>query len=96
MISAGVAATIGPVDEPFLAAFPLPDEFFPLLLTGQYTLAECYWRTVPFTSWQMILVGDPLYKPFAANPQFDVRTLPPGLAPHAAASRPASGPANPR
>ena len=96
MISAGVAATVGPVDEPFLAAFPLPDEFFPLLLTGQYTLAECYWRTVPFTSWQMILVGDPLYKPFAANPQFDVRTLPPGLAPHAAASRPASRPADPR
>lgn len=90
MIANGIAATIGPVEEPFLGAFPLPDEFFALLLTGQYTLAECYWRTLPFTSWQMILLGDPLYRPFAANPQLDVKSLPPGLTPAPPASRPAS------
>lgn len=95
MISAGVAATIGPVAEPFLGAFPLPEEFFSLLLTGQYTLAECYWRTVPMASWQMILLGDPLYNPFAVNPQLDPRTLPPGLAPRVTASHPTSRPASP-
>ncbi|MCY2930488.1 MAG: TIGR03790 family protein [Planctomycetota bacterium] len=94
MISTGVAATIGPVAEPFLGAFPLPEEFFSLLLTGHYTLAECYWRTVPQASWQMILLGDGLYNPFAANPQLDPRVLPPGLAPRVSASRPASHPAS--
>ena len=33
LLEAGVAATLGPVAEPFLASFPLPDQFFPLLMT---------------------------------------------------------------
>ncbi len=81
MIQNGVVATIGAVQEPLLAAFPIPEEFFPLLLTGQYTLAECYWRTVPWASWRMTLIGDPLYRPFAVNPQMRVDQLPKGLAP---------------
>jgi len=81
MIQNGVAATIGAVREPFLTAFPAPTEFFALLLTGKWTLAECYWRTCPSASWQMTLIGDPLYRPFAANPQLAVDALPPGLAP---------------
>ena len=34
-IERGIAATIGSTDEPFVDAFPLPNEFFALLLTGQ-------------------------------------------------------------
>src|SRR4029077_17075437 len=64
MLEDGVAATIGPVYEPYLGAFPRPEEFFALLVQGDLTLAECYWRTTPFTSWNMALVGDPLYRPF--------------------------------
>jgi len=64
MLARGVCATLGPVAEPYLAAFPLPDDFFSLLLTGKYSLVEVYYRTAPFTSWQMVLVGDPLYNPF--------------------------------
>ncbi len=81
MIQRGVTATLGPVAEPYLQAFPRPDEFFPLLLTGKYTLAECYWRTVPTASWRMTLIGDPLYNPFAKKPLLKVEALPPGLAP---------------
>lgn len=81
MIRNGVAATVGAVNEPFLHSFPLPEEFFPLLLTGKWTVAECYWRTVPMTSWRMTLIADPLYNPFAANPQVDPRHLPEDLAP---------------
>lgn len=81
MIQNGVAATIGPVEEPFLNSFPLPTEFFPLLLTGKWTLAECYWRTCPTVSWHMTLIGDPLYRPFAVNPQLPPGALSPGLAP---------------
>jgi len=81
MIQNGVAATIGPVAEPYLSAFPAPEEFFPLLMTGKYTLAECYWRTNPMVSWRMTLIGDPLYSPFKANPQVPLANLPRGLAP---------------
>lgn len=80
MIEEGVAATLGPVAEPYLGAFPPPRDFFSLLMTGKWTLAECYYRTVPWHSWMMTLVGDPLYRPFAKNPALKVEDLPRGLA----------------
>jgi uncharacterized protein (TIGR03790 family) len=64
MIEDGVAATMGPVYEPYLMAFPRPEQFFGLLLEGKLTLVECYYRTMPFNSWMMTLIGDPLYRPF--------------------------------
>ena len=81
MIQNGVVATVAGVDEPYLGAFPLPEEFFSLLMTGKYTLAECYWRTTPMASWRLTLIGDPLYNPFHANPSLKVSDLPKGLAP---------------
>jgi uncharacterized protein (TIGR03790 family) len=80
MLLNGAAATLGAVDEPFLTAFPAPEEFYPLLLTGKYTIAECYWRTMPQVSWQMVLIADPLYNPFKTNPQLASSLLPGGLA----------------
>lgn len=64
MLEEGVAATIGPVAEPYAQAFPVPELFFNLLTDGFYSLAEVYFLTTPFLSWQMVLVGDPLYRPF--------------------------------
>jgi uncharacterized protein (TIGR03790 family) len=64
MLEKGVAATLGPVSEPYLEAFPIPDVFFGLLIDGRLPLAECYALSNPFWSWQMVLVGDPLYRPF--------------------------------
>jgi len=87
MLQNGVAGTLGAVDEPYLTTFPAPEEFFALLLTGKYTLAECYWRTVPVVSWRMTLIGDPLYTPFARNPQLSLEALPKGLAPPARQAR---------
>ncbi len=81
MIQNGVVATLGAVDEPYLGSFPEPEAFFPLLLTGKYSVAECYWRTVPTASWRITFIGDPLYTPFKANPQVKVADLPEGLAP---------------
>ena len=68
MIEKGVAATLGPVQEPFLTSFPLPDQFFPLLMTGEIPLLEVYFRTVPHLSWRQVLIGDPLYTPFKNSP----------------------------
>jgi len=64
MLEKGVAATLGPVAEPYVQTFPVPDLFFGLLVDGQLSLAECYALSNPFWSWQMVLIGDPLYRPF--------------------------------
>ena len=69
ILEEGAAATIGPVAEPYVQAFPLPDVFFTLLLDGRLTLAECYMLSLPYLSWQMVLIGDPLYKPFKKYPK---------------------------
>lgn len=74
LLESGAAATIGPVEEPYLQAFPPPDLFFGLLVGGRLTLAECYAASTPFLSWRMVLIGDPLYRPFArsaAGPKAD-------------------------
>ncbi len=69
LLQRGVVATLGPVAEPYTLGFPKPAEFFGFLATGRYTLVECYSRTVVFNSWMTVLVGDPLYNPFARNPR---------------------------
>ncbi len=79
MLSDGIAATLGPVAEPFLHSFPHPDEFFPLLWSGKLTLAEVYWRTTPMTSWMICAIGDPLYNPYAAHPAIDAAEVQPML-----------------
>jgi uncharacterized protein (TIGR03790 family) len=79
----GAAATIGPVAEPYTVGFPKPAEFFGFLVTGEYTLVECYARTLILTSWNMTLVGDPLYNPFKGSPKLkaaDVQPSPQGAA----------------
>jgi uncharacterized protein (TIGR03790 family) len=101
LIRDGIAATLGPVDEPYLAAFPRADEFFPLLLTGRLTLAEVYWRTTPYTSWMISMIGDPLYRPFQKDPAVLPEALPASLCKvlekpatqPAATTRPATAPA---
>lgn len=63
MLEDGITATLGPVAEPYLTAFPKPKDFFSELYNG-YCLVEAYYRTNPFNSWMLVLIGDPLYKPF--------------------------------
>ncbi len=77
----GVVATLGPTAEPYLHTFPLPSEFFGLLLTGEYTLAECFQRANPYLSWQMCLLGDPLYRPFARSPKLKMADVIPAGGP---------------
>ena len=64
MLEKGIAATLGPVNEPYIQAFPLPEVFFSILLEGSHTLVETYYLSLPYLSWKMVLIGDPLYKPF--------------------------------
>jgi uncharacterized protein (TIGR03790 family) len=79
LLSDGVVATLGPVAEPYLVAFPPPEQFFPLLMTGKLTLAEVYWKTQQTSSWMMCLIGDPLYTPYKVDPALQPEDLPPPL-----------------
>ncbi len=63
MLVDGITVTLGPVAEPYLHSFPKPKVFFEELYDGR-CLVEAFYRTKPFNSWQLLLVGDPLYRPF--------------------------------
>jgi len=70
----GACVTIGPVAEPYLIAFPKPAIFFGFLLSG-HTVVESYWLSTPFTSWQMMVIGDPLYRPFGSKPRMESKDV---------------------
>ena len=62
MLDNGIAATIGSVGEPYVQSFPMPEIFFDFLAEGYLALAESYLVSLPYLSWKMVLVGDPLYR----------------------------------
>ena len=64
LLNSGAAATLGNVYEPYLSASHHFDIFFDRLLKG-YTLAEAAAMAMPVYSWQGVVLGDPLYRPFA-------------------------------
>lgn len=64
----GAAVTLGPVFEPYVGAFPRAEILVESLLAGR-TIAESYWQALPHVSWAMVLLGDPLYRPFGAKPK---------------------------
>ncbi len=70
LLKDGVAVTLGPVAEPYLQAFPPPHLFFRLLFDSRLTLAEVYFLSCPMLSWRMVLLGDPLYRPFRIRTGF--------------------------
>lgn len=81
-VARGVTATVGNVDEPYLEFTHRPHLFLRALLRGA-TLAEAAYESLFALSWQAILVGDPLYRPFAVSLGEQLarrRTLPPLLA----------------
>lgn len=69
LVARGVAATFGNVHEPFLQQTHRPDLLLHALLRGA-TIAEAAYFALPSLSWQAVVIGDPLYRPFArpANP----------------------------
>ncbi|NWH06073.1 TIGR03790 family protein [Desulfobacter latus] len=62
MLDNGIAATVGPVGEPYVQSFPMPEIFFDFLARGELTLVESYLVSLPYLSWKQVLVGDPLYR----------------------------------
>ncbi|MGH7144365.1 MAG: TIGR03790 family protein [Planctomycetota bacterium] len=65
----GATGTCGPVQEPYLTAFPT-EAFFEALFRGR-TAGEAYQLSLQHTSWMMHYIGDPLYRPFLHRPCSD-------------------------
>ncbi len=65
LIGRGAAVTFGNVYEPYLQLTLRPDLLMRALARGA-TVGDAALFALPVLSWQSILVGDPLYKPFAA------------------------------
>lgn len=63
LLQRGAAVTAGNVYEPTLGGCLKPDVFFDRLLKG-YTVAEAALMATPWLSWQGVVLGDPLYRPF--------------------------------
>lgn len=64
LVDKGAGLTFGNVAEPYLTLSIRPDLVLAGLTRGM-TAGEAAWVATPATSWMGIIVGDPLYRPFA-------------------------------
>lgn len=72
LLEKGADVTVGNVYEPFLGATHRFDLFVDRLLDG-YTVAEAAWMSMSVLSWQGVVFGDPLYRPYARMKSMDVK-----------------------
>ena len=63
LLQRGAAVTAGNVYEPTLGGCMRVDVFYDRLLKG-YTVAEAALMATPWVSWQGVVLGDPLYRPY--------------------------------
>ena len=74
LLARGAAATMGSVFEPFLQYTPRLDVFTARLCAGQ-TFGEAAYLSQRALSWQITVVGDPLYRPFRHSVEAQIRHL---------------------
>lgn len=74
LVAHGVTATVGNVFEPFLQYTHRPDLFLWALARGD-TLADSAYYALPALSWEAILIGDPLYRPFAVSIESQLKQI---------------------
>jgi uncharacterized protein (TIGR03790 family) len=68
LLAKGATCTMGCVYEPYLAATPNLPVFLVRWIAGGFTFGEAAWVAQPALSWQITVVGDPLYRPFGREP----------------------------
>ena len=85
LVARGVTATFGNVFEPYLQLTLEPQLLLRALVMGM-DLGDAAYFAEPALSWQTIIIGDPLYRPFAVGLDAQLArlaALPPALAPYA-------------
>jgi len=68
IVREGATGVAGQVSEPFLGGTVRPQILFPAYVSG-FNLAESFYLSIPAISWQTVVVGDPLCRPFPSKPQ---------------------------
>lgn len=82
LVAHGVAATFGNVFEPYLEFTIRPQLLLAELAQGK-TLGDAAYLATPVLSWQTVVIGDPLYRPFKVPLDAQMQhlsELPPALA----------------
>jgi hypothetical protein len=74
LLSAGAAASLGNVYEPYLSLTAHLDVFHDRLRAG-FTLAESAYMSQRVLSWMTTVVGDPLYRPFKGAAELEERPV---------------------
>ncbi len=69
-VARGVAGVHGTTDEPLNNSFPSRQLFVDYAEGG--TLAEAYFRRLPFAYWRNLVLGDAMAAPFAVRPSVEV------------------------
>jgi uncharacterized protein (TIGR03790 family) len=85
LIARGATATVGNVFEPYLEYLHRPDLLMVALARGD-DLVDAAYYALPVLSWQSIVIGDPLYRPFTvplSAETSELSSLPPQLAGYA-------------
>jgi hypothetical protein len=85
LVARGVTATVGNVFEPYLEFLHRPDLLIEALARGE-DLVDAAYYALPVLSWQSIVIGDPLYRPFSVSLSAQMKnlsSLPPQLAGYA-------------
>ena len=75
LLTQGAAASIGNVYEPYLQLTTNLSIMNDRLLHG-FTFAESAYMATPAVSWMQVMVGDPLYRPYASWLQIDANAAP--------------------
>jgi len=65
-LARGISVTSGAIDEPFLEGLPRPATILNALL-GDATVGDAFLRGTLWLRWQIVNVGDPLYRPFSQS-----------------------------
>ncbi len=85
LVARGVTATMGNVFEPYFELMPRPDLLLRALIQGR-NFGDAAYYALPALSWESIVIGDPLYRPFKVSLEQQGRQfeqLPAALAPYA-------------
>lgn len=72
----GITVTAGAITEPYLDNLPHPDQAFFYLFNGA-NVGDALLRSERMLKWNIINIGDPLYRPFADSATLAARVRPP-------------------
>jgi uncharacterized protein (TIGR03790 family) len=74
LLARGAAASMGAVREPYLSFTPQLDIFTRRLCDG-HSFGESAYMSLSVVSWQITIVGDPLYRPFRYSLDEQIKNL---------------------